>query len=135
MSIVAPPVRKHRSADALFRLVRSGFASLPDHCLDDTELALTDALMSAVALCSLKAPSLLAFDCVCLSPLPASAGQPLPAQAPIPRPVLPESCGAGKSRAAEAAGGGKGRLIFLCLAIRVKDAELPATVTKIATQA
>jgi hypothetical protein len=65
--------------------------------------------------------------CVCLSPLPA--------QAPIPRPVLPESCGAGKSRAAEAAGGGKGRLIFLCLAIRVKDAELPATVTKIATQA
>ena len=44
MSIVAPPVRKHRSADALFRLVRSGFASLPDHCLDDTELALTDAL-------------------------------------------------------------------------------------------
>jgi cyclopropane fatty-acyl-phospholipid synthase-like methyltransferase len=53
--------------------------------------------------------------CVCISPLPASAGQPLPAQAPIPRPVLPESCGAGKSRAAGAAGGGKGRLIFLYL--------------------
>ena len=53
--------------------------------------------------------------CVCISPLPASAGQPLPAQAPVPRPVLPESCGAGESRAAEAAGGGKGRLIFLYL--------------------
>ena len=103
MSIVAPPVRKHRSADALFRLVRSGFASLPDHRLDDTELALTDALMSAFALCPLKAPSLLAFDCVCISPLPASAGQPLPAQAPVPRPVLPESCGAGESRAVEKA--------------------------------
>jgi hypothetical protein len=37
MSIVAPHVRKHLSADALFRLVRSGFASLPDHRLDDTE--------------------------------------------------------------------------------------------------
>src|SRR5262245_43061436 len=51
--------------------------------------------------------------CVCISPLPASAGQPLPAQAPGPRPLLPESYGAGKSRAAEATGGGKGRLIFL----------------------
>jgi ClpP class serine protease len=50
---------------------------------------------------------------VCISPLPASAGQPLPAQAPVPRPVLPESCGAGESRTAGAAGGGKGRLIFL----------------------
>jgi hypothetical protein len=62
MSIVAPPVRKHLSADALFRLVRSGFAGLPDHRLDDTELSLTDALMSAFAMFSLKAPSLLAFD-------------------------------------------------------------------------
>jgi len=68
MSIVAPPVRKHRSADALFRLVRSGFASLPDHCLDDTELALTDALMSALALCSLKAPSLLALTACASAP-------------------------------------------------------------------
>jgi hypothetical protein len=62
MSIVAPPVRKHLSADALFRLVHSGFASLPDHRLDDTEISLTDALMSAFAMFSLKAPSLLAFD-------------------------------------------------------------------------
>jgi hypothetical protein len=62
MSIVAPYIRKHLSADALFRLVRSGFAGLPDRRLDDTEISLTDALMSAFAMFSLKAPSLLAFD-------------------------------------------------------------------------
>ena len=62
MSSVAPHVRKHLSADALFRLVHSGFARLPDHRLDETEIALTDALMSAFAMFSLKAPSLLAFD-------------------------------------------------------------------------
>jgi hypothetical protein len=56
MSIVAPHVRKHLSADALFHLVRSGFAGLPDHRLDETEMALTDALMSAFAMFSLKAP-------------------------------------------------------------------------------
>jgi hypothetical protein len=52
----------HLSADALFRLVHNGFASLPDHRLDNTEISLTDALMSAFAMFSLKAPSLLAFD-------------------------------------------------------------------------
>src|SRR6266446_661281 len=62
MAIVAPHVRKHLSADALFRLVHSGFASLPDHRLDDTEISLTDTLLSAFAMFSLKAPSLLAFD-------------------------------------------------------------------------
>src|ERR1700747_3888149 len=62
MSIVAPPVRKYLSADALFRLVHSGFAGLPDHRLDETDISLTDALMSAFAMFSLKAPALLAFD-------------------------------------------------------------------------
>jgi hypothetical protein len=62
LSIVTPHVRKHLSADALFPLVRSGFASLLDHRLDDTEIAFTDALMSAFAMFSLTAPSLLAFD-------------------------------------------------------------------------
>jgi hypothetical protein len=62
MAIVTPYVRKYLSADALFNLVRSGFASLPDHRLDDTEISLSDALMSAFAMFSLKAPSLLAFD-------------------------------------------------------------------------
>src|SRR5256714_4769261 len=62
MSIVAPKARKHLSADALFRLVRSGFATIPDSRCDDGDIALTDALMSALAMFSLKAPSLLAFD-------------------------------------------------------------------------
>jgi len=62
MSIVAPSGRKHLSADALFRLVQSGFASLPDYRVGETEIALADTLMSAFAMFSLKAPSLLAFD-------------------------------------------------------------------------
>jgi hypothetical protein len=62
MSIVAPSGRKHLSADALFRLVHSGFASLPAYRIGETEIALADALMSAFAMFSLKAPSLLAFD-------------------------------------------------------------------------
>src|SRR6266852_3888081 len=62
MSIVAPQGRKHLSADALFRLVQSGFASLPDYRVGETEIALTDALMAAFAMFSLKSPSLLAFD-------------------------------------------------------------------------
>ena len=62
MSIVAPKGRKHLSADALFRLVRNGFASIPDARTEDTEMALPDALMSAFAMFSLQSPSLLAFD-------------------------------------------------------------------------
>jgi hypothetical protein len=62
MSIVAPKERKHLSADALFRLMQSGFASLPDYRPGDTEISLADALMSAFAMFSLKSPSLLAFD-------------------------------------------------------------------------
>jgi Transposase DDE domain len=62
MSIVAPQGRKHLSADALFRLVHSGFASLPDYRVGNVEIAFTDARMSAFAMVSLKAPSLLAFD-------------------------------------------------------------------------
>src|SRR5438552_16769 len=62
MAIVAPQGRKYLSADALFRLVHSGFASLPDYRVGETEIPLADALMSAFAMFSLKAPSLLAFD-------------------------------------------------------------------------
>src|SRR3989449_5313265 len=62
MSIVAPKARKHLSADALFHLVRSGFATIPDPRRDHGDISLTDALMSAFAMFSLKAPSLLAFD-------------------------------------------------------------------------
>jgi hypothetical protein len=42
MGIIAPTERKHLSADALFRLVRSGLARLPDYRLGDTEISLTD---------------------------------------------------------------------------------------------
>ena len=62
MAIVAPKGRKHLSADALFGLVRSGFATIPDDRRSDTDISLTDALMSAFAMFSLKSPSLLAFD-------------------------------------------------------------------------
>ena len=62
MALVAPRERKHLSADALFSLVRSGFAAIPDYRLSDTDISLTDALMAAFALFSLKSPSLLAFD-------------------------------------------------------------------------
>ncbi len=62
MATVAPKGRKHLSADALFDLVRSGFANIPDYRPNDTDISLTDALMSAFALFSLKAPSLLTFD-------------------------------------------------------------------------
>ena len=62
MALVAPRGRKPRSAEALLRTVRSGFAAIPDYRLSDTAISLTDALMSAFALFSLKAPSLLAFD-------------------------------------------------------------------------
>jgi hypothetical protein len=62
MSLVALKVRKHLSADALFHLVRSGFATIPDPRGEDVDISLTDALMSAFAMFSLTSPSLLAFD-------------------------------------------------------------------------
>jgi len=62
MSLVAPKGRTHLSADALFRMVRSGFANIPDHREGETEISLADALMAAFAMFSLKSPSLLAFD-------------------------------------------------------------------------
>jgi hypothetical protein len=62
MALSAPKVRKHLSADALFSLLRSGFATIADHRPVHPDISLTDALMSAFALFSLKSPSLLAFD-------------------------------------------------------------------------
>src|SRR5436305_15101087 len=61
MANVAPKGRKHLSADALFRLVYTGFDHIPDHRPSTADIALTDALMSAFAMFSLKSPSLLAF--------------------------------------------------------------------------
>src|SRR6266851_2294764 len=62
LSMVAPKERKHLSADSLFHVVRSGFATIPDPRGTDVDITLKDALMSAFAMFSLKAPSLLAFD-------------------------------------------------------------------------
>ena len=62
MANVAPQGRKHLSADALFRLVHTGFDHIPDYRPADMDIALPDVLMSAFAMFSLKAPSLLAFD-------------------------------------------------------------------------
>jgi hypothetical protein len=58
----APKARQHLSADALFRLVHTGFDHLPDYRPADVDMALPDVLLSACAMFSLKAPSLLAFD-------------------------------------------------------------------------
>ncbi len=62
MGLVVPKVRKHLCADALFDLVRAAFADIDDHRKGDPAISLTDALMSAFAMFSLKSPSLLAFD-------------------------------------------------------------------------
>src|SRR5919204_6095538 len=62
MAMMVPKARKHLSADALFGLVRNGFAHIPDYRLSAPDISLADALMAAFAMFSLKAPSLLAFD-------------------------------------------------------------------------
>src|SRR6266699_622035 len=62
MSMVAPKGRKHLCADALFRLLHAHFATIAVDDVDEVEIPLADALMSAFAMFSLTSPSLLAFD-------------------------------------------------------------------------
>jgi hypothetical protein len=62
MALAPGETRKDLSADALFRALRSQFASLADLRSGEVEIPLGDALMSALAMFSLKDPSLLAFD-------------------------------------------------------------------------
>jgi len=66
MVLPPPPdsrkVRKHLSADALYALVGGSFTRVPDPRRPNSPIPLSDALMSAFALFSLKDPSLLAFD-------------------------------------------------------------------------
>jgi hypothetical protein len=62
MAMIGPTVRKHLSADALFGLLRTGFADIADHRPGTPDISLPDALMAAFALFSLTSPSLLAFD-------------------------------------------------------------------------
>ncbi len=58
MGIVVPTMRKHLCADALLRSVHDVFRHIPDHRKGDSTIPLHDALMSAFAMFSLKAPSL-----------------------------------------------------------------------------
>jgi len=62
MSMVAPKGRKHLCADSLFRLLHEHFATIADDGVDEVEMPLDAALMSAFAMFSLTAPSLLACD-------------------------------------------------------------------------
>lgn len=62
MALALGETRKDLSADALYRLLRSHFRSLPDPRAGEVEIPLGDALMSASAMFALKDPSLLAFD-------------------------------------------------------------------------
>ena len=55
-------LRKTLSADGLLKIVKSLFDNLPDHRADNKDISLSDGLMSAFAMFSLKDPSLLAFD-------------------------------------------------------------------------
>ena len=57
-----PKVRKYLSGDALFGSLRTVFADIAEHRQGDSDIPLSDALMSAFAMFSLKSPSLLAFD-------------------------------------------------------------------------
>ena len=45
MALVTPRERKHLSADALFSMVRNGFARIPDYLSNEMEISLCDALM------------------------------------------------------------------------------------------
>ena len=55
-------LRKHLNADGLISLIRSCFEKIEDHRSKNTTISLSDALMSAFAMFSLKDPSLLAFE-------------------------------------------------------------------------
>ncbi len=55
--------RERLSASGLFRVLRVGFEKIEDHrAMEMVEISLTDTLMSAFAVFSLKDSSLLAFD-------------------------------------------------------------------------
>lgn len=60
--LVRSAVRKHLSADALIGTVRTSFGEVIDSRLDKPQIPMTDALMSAFAMFSLKDPSVLAFE-------------------------------------------------------------------------
>ena len=58
-------LRKNLSGDGLFKIVKNSFKKVPDTRSGDIKIPLSDALMSAFAMFSLKEPSLLKFDGRC----------------------------------------------------------------------
>ena len=63
MSSSSGKVRKELSADGLITVIREGFDAIPEtDQRENQDISLSDALMSAFAMFSLKDPSLLAFD-------------------------------------------------------------------------
>ena len=57
-----PPSRKHLSFDPLIRTIHERAQQLPDAQTRDGDYSIADAVMSAIAMFSLKDPSLLAFQ-------------------------------------------------------------------------
>ncbi|WP_084813763.1 transposase [Desulfogranum japonicum] len=55
-------VRKNLNADALIALAREEFSRIKDHRAKNSQIELTDVMMSALAMFHLKDPSLLAFE-------------------------------------------------------------------------
>lgn len=62
MAAPHPRLRKQLSAPGLLQTIRASFAAIPDHRRVRSEISLTDALMSGLAVFGLKYPSLLKFD-------------------------------------------------------------------------
>lgn len=62
MDIKIIKLREYLNADALISIVRSCFEKIEDHRSQNIKISLSDALMSAFAMFSLKDPSLLAFE-------------------------------------------------------------------------
>jgi hypothetical protein len=62
LSHVAPTGRKPRSAEALVRLVHTGFDHIPDERAAEADMSLTEARMAAFALFSRTSPARLACD-------------------------------------------------------------------------
>jgi hypothetical protein len=61
-SLPAPASRKHLSCDPLLRIVHERAKELFDARTRDGSYSVADAVMSAIAMFSLKDPSLLAFQ-------------------------------------------------------------------------
>jgi hypothetical protein len=62
MAAPRPRLRKQLSAPGLLQTIRQTFEAVPEHRHDRSQIPLTDALMSGLAVFGLKYPSLLKFD-------------------------------------------------------------------------